>query len=82
MPTREQNMDSDPKFTLFWRTGDREVVQGRTIAEAMSLAGYGGGAVRALDFYARGDSNEHVWDAGAREWRRAALTETSRHGSC
>lgn len=62
----------DPKFTLFWLGGKREVVQGRTIAEAMTLAGYGGGAVRALDFYASGDNTEYRWDDDKREWRSVA----------
>lgn len=61
-------MSDDPKFTLYWRTGKREVVQGRTIAEAMTLAGYGGGAVRALDFYANGDDTEYRWVELSREW--------------
>lgn len=62
-------MDGDPKFTLFWRTGQREVVQGRTPAEAMTLAGYGGGALRALDFWAKGDNYEYAYDAPSREWK-------------
>ena len=59
---------SDPKFTLYWRPGDREVASGRTIAEAMTLAGYSNGAVRALDFYAKGDDREWRWLSVTREW--------------
>lgn len=62
----------DPKFTLYWRTGQREIVQGRTIAEAMTLAGYGGGAVRALDFHAKGENTEYSWNSSSREWDRIA----------
>lgn len=65
--------DQDMTFTLFWRTGQREIVRGRTIAEAMTLAGYGGGAVRALDFYAKGESDAYRWDEKAREWLRKDL---------
>lgn len=36
-------------FTLFWLDGTREA--------AMNNAGYGAGALRALDFYAEGDDN-------------------------
>lgn len=64
---------SDPKFTLYWRTGDREIVSGRTISEAMTLAGYGGGAARALDFYAPGDCDKYWWEAAAREWRNKEI---------
>lgn len=66
-------MEGDPKFTLYWRTGDREVVQGRTIAEAMTMAGYSGGVLRALDFHASGETNEYAWDAKTREWNRTQI---------
>lgn len=56
-----------PKFTLYWRTGDREVVEGRNPAEAMTRAGYSGGAVAALDFWARGDDSKYSWNPSARE---------------
>lgn len=68
-------MEGDSKFTLYWRTGHREVVSGRTIAEAMTLAGYGGGAIRALDFHAVGDNTEYEWDAVAREWNRPMIAQ-------
>lgn len=61
-------MEGDPKFTLFWRDGKREVVSGRTPAEAMTLAGYGGGALRALDFYTSGDTDDWKWIKETREW--------------
>lgn len=38
-------------FKLHWLTGRTEEISGETISEAMMLAGYGGGAVRALDYY-------------------------------
>lgn len=56
-------------YTLFWLTGSSEVVKGDTIAQAMTLAGYGGGSVRALDFYLLGNKiNEYEWDASKRYW--------------
>lgn len=61
-------MKDDPKFTLYWLDGKREVVQGRTAAEAMTLAGYGGGAVRALDFYANGEDTDYRWVPESRKW--------------
>jgi len=57
-------------YRLYWRTGETNVVHGDTPAEAMTLAGYGSGSVRALDFYANGDALEYDWDADAREWFR------------
>ena len=59
---------TDKTFTLYWRTGDREVVTGETVEKAMMLAGYGGGAIRALDFYAKGDDREWKWAPETREW--------------
>lgn len=67
-------MDGDPKFTLFWLDGKREVVQGRTIAEAMTLRGYSQEALRALDFYASDDNDGYWWDANTREWHNKEIT--------
>ena len=62
-------------YTLYWRTGKRETVQGENPAQAMTLAGYGGGAVRALDFYANGDDHNYRWDAEKRDWMRVPNME-------
>ena len=53
-------------FTLYWRGGTKETVTGNDIADAMNRAGYGGGALRALDFHASGDNNDYEWRDG--EW--------------
>ena len=58
------------KYTLYWKTGDREVVEGATPAQAMTLVGYGGGAVGALDFYASGDNDQYQWNRQTCEWDR------------
>ena len=50
-------------FTLFWRDGKREIVRGTSIAEAMTRAGYGGGALRALDFYSGDKEPQWNWNA-------------------
>lgn len=56
-------------FTLFWLTGEHELVKGKTIAEAMTLAGYSNGAVRALDFYGQGNIiDEWKWDKEKITW--------------
>jgi len=59
-------------YTIYWRTGRRELVRGDGVAQAMTLAGYGGGAVRAIDFYASGDDRNYEWDKDKREWVRVA----------
>ena len=62
-------MRGDPKFTLYWLAGEREVVEGRDIGEAMTLAGYGGGAARALDFWSYGEDHKYEWNTADRQWR-------------
>ena len=56
------------KYTLYWRTGEKETVEGRNIAEAMTLAGYSSGALRALAFYKKGTKGEWQWNINTREW--------------
>lgn len=55
-------------FTLFWLDGKREVVHGGDIASAMTKAGYGNGALRALDFHAKGDNDKYKWNSVKLEW--------------
>jgi hypothetical protein len=57
-------------YTLFWLDGKREVVQGATITTAITAAGYGGGATRALDFWANGDETGYQWDG--KQWNKLA----------
>ena len=58
----------DKKFTLYWRAVQREVITGRTRAAAFTQAGYGAGAMAALDFHADGDNHEYEWNSKSREW--------------
>jgi len=53
---------------MFWRTGQREVLKGQTMEDALSRAGYGAGAIPALDFYANGNNDNYIWDDALREW--------------
>lgn len=39
------------KFKLYWLTGEEEEIQGDDIADAFTHAGYGAGAIRALDYH-------------------------------
>ena len=61
-------MSKDKTYTLFWRTGDRQLVQGRNPAEAMTLAGYSPGALAALDFLSGGDCADYNWNPVTRTW--------------
>ena len=37
-------------FTLYWRSGDKQIIEGDNIIDAMYKAGIGNGAMSALDF--------------------------------
>lgn len=39
------------KYRLHWLDGSTEVVTGYSISDAFMKAGYGGGAIYALDYY-------------------------------
>lgn len=39
------------KFKLHWLDGKEEIVEGQDIKDAFTLAGYGAGALSALDYY-------------------------------
>jgi hypothetical protein len=39
------------KFRFHWLTGEVEEAEGYDIADAFRRAGYGGGALRALDYW-------------------------------
>lgn len=43
--------ETTKKFKLVWQDGKTEIVKGNNIADAFSKAGYGGGAIRALDYF-------------------------------
>ena len=44
-------MNSYRTFVLYWLDGKVEEIQGYSIADAFSRAGYGNGAIRALDYW-------------------------------
>lgn len=55
-------------YTLYWIDGQRETVTGESVARAMARAGYGRGALEALDFYVKGESHDYEWDPKERDW--------------
>ena len=58
-------------YTLFWLTGDTQIVKGYDPASAMNNAGIGSGALRVLDFYGEGDIRaRYNWNAKKRTWER------------
>ena len=54
-------MPETKMFTFYWLTGLRDVSCGVDAADALNKAGYGEGAIRALDFYAEGNNHDYEW---------------------
>lgn len=64
------------EFTFYWLTGKREVLKGDTQADAFNRGGYSAGAIRALDFYAKGNDRDYYWDSKHRTWERKRRKNT------
>ena len=56
------------KFTLYWLGGKCEKVEGSSIADACNRAGYGAGAIRALDFYDETHTQRYTYDLNNKKW--------------
>jgi hypothetical protein len=56
-------------FTFYWLDGRVMLLEGHDAANAMSRAGYGAGAMRALDFYSHGDTRAN-WEFINGHWDR------------
>lgn len=66
-------------YTLFWLTGKTQLVTGNDPASAMNNAGIGAGALRALDFWGKGDiQNQYTWNPEHRSWDAIEMPETSK----
>jgi hypothetical protein len=57
----------DKPFRLYWLTGETEVIYGPTIEQAFNRK-FGGGAIRALDWYDTKVEQTQDWDPKARRW--------------
>ncbi len=53
MTLEEEENKSIKTYELHWLTSEVEIVEGTSIADAFRKAGYGAGALRALDYYRR-----------------------------
>lgn len=56
------------QFTIYWLDGRKSVIEGETVHQAFSAAGYGGGAVRAVDWYENGVNDDYVWNKETKQW--------------
>lgn len=65
------NYRDERVFSLYWLTGAVQTVTGTSLTAAMNNAGYGAGALSALDFHAEGEPDpDWYWDDEARSWKR------------
>lgn len=51
-------------FTIYWLGGKKDNLDGDTLIDALNSAGYGGGAVSAIDFYTEGYSDDYIYKDG------------------
>lgn len=61
------------KFGVYWKNGQHEIIKGNGFADAFTRAGYGQGALRALDVWHPGDEVKYEWSG--KEWRNKELLE-------
>lgn len=56
-----------PTITVFWKNGDREVLHGVHLAEALGER-YTEANLEKIAFECPGDDRNHTWDAEASKW--------------
>jgi len=49
-----------PKYILHWMDGSTSEVEGESCEDAMTKAGYGWGAMRALDYWEKEDEENEL----------------------
>ena len=57
-------------YTFFWKDGRSETLTGANPYEAMNKAGYGPGALAAMDFYASGKGDGWKWNKETSQWEQ------------
>jgi hypothetical protein len=67
-PTSE--CKDEKQYTLYWIDGHREIVLGKTLRNALLMAGHSRYAHGALSSYAIGDDHSMVWDDDAKVWHQ------------
>lgn len=56
-------------YRFYWLDGVTTVQEGTSVEDAFSKAGYGAGAIRALDFYDVDKAEPtYSWDSETRNW--------------
>lgn len=69
LPDLHIDAELPTRWALYWRNGERQIVEGPDAATAMNNAGIGAGALAALDFYKKGaEDHGYRWSADDRRW--------------
>ena len=55
-------------YYFHWLDGRKTEMIGESVEDAFTSAGYGAGAIRALDFYTV-DDDSYVYNSGNSEWK-------------
>lgn len=59
------------KYTIFWKHGKSEVVEGSDFLDALSNAGYSFAHTNAIDFHTSGDTkHEYTWSRDQAKWNK------------
>lgn len=57
-------------FTFYWKDGSKNILEGNSPEDALNRDGFGGGAIRALDFHVKGTDFNYLWDREKKTWKR------------
>ena len=55
-------------YRFYWKDGKMDFFHGDTVKEALTNAGYGAGALAALDFYESTPEPTYEWNKETRNW--------------
>ena len=62
-------LDAQPKqYILYWLSGTYDIIEGSSIEDAFTKAGFGAGAKSALDFYDVGNIVKYTWNNAKMDW--------------
>lgn len=62
------------EYVIFWLSGTKTKCEGTSEADAFRRAGYGGGALAAVDFIALSDDeNDYEFDKETHSWRNIKI---------
>ena len=73
------SIPQEKEFTIYWRYNEKSIVKGFSEQDAFTKAGFGAGALNAVDFFMAGNNNEYKWNEKTKYWDKI-LNEEVQHG--